>query len=86
VSPASGTGTGTVTVSTNISGMTAGSYSVPITIAATGATNAPQTVTVSLMVTAQAVGLPHQHGIYCHARRSSSSKSSAHHLNTGGST
>lgn len=54
VSPASGTGTGTVTVSTNISGMTAGSYSVPITIAATGATNAPQTVTVSLMVTAQA--------------------------------
>ena len=54
VSPASGTGAGTITISVNISGLTAGSYSAPITIVATGATNTPQTVTVSLTVAASA--------------------------------
>lgn len=54
LSPASGTGAGTVTVSVATTGMTAGTYSAPITIAATGATNTPQTVTVTLTVTAPA--------------------------------
>ncbi len=51
LSPASGTGNGTITVSIVTTGMTAGTYSTPITIAATGATNTPQTVTVSLTLT-----------------------------------
>lgn len=58
LSPASGTGAGTITVSVMTTGMTAGTYSAPITIAATGATNTPQTVTVTLTLTAQAaIGL-----------------------------
>lgn len=54
INPASGTGTGTITVSANTAGMTAGTSNAPITIAATGATNTPQIVTVSLIVTAPA--------------------------------
>jgi len=52
LSPASGTGNSTITVSIVTTGMTAGTYSAPITIAATGATNTPQTVTVSLTINA----------------------------------
>jgi hypothetical protein len=51
--PTSGSSTGehgSVTVSVNISGMTAGSYSATITISAPGATNTPQTVSVSLTI------------------------------------
>lgn len=54
VSPASGTGTGTITISVNTTGLTAGTYNAPITIAATGATNTPQNVSVSLTLTAPA--------------------------------
>jgi hypothetical protein len=51
VSPASGTGASSVTVSVDISGLTAGSYSGTISVAATGASNTPQTVVVDLSVT-----------------------------------
>jgi hypothetical protein len=54
-SPASGTSTGasnTVTVSYATSGLAAGTYSATITIAASGASNSPQTIPVSLTVTA----------------------------------
>ena len=50
VSPASGTGARTLTVSVNISGLAAGTYTKSITIAATGASNTPQTVTVTLII------------------------------------
>ena len=52
-SPTSGTSTGEaddVTFSVDISGMSAGSYSAAVTISAPGATNSPQTVSVSLGV------------------------------------
>lgn len=52
LSPASGTGAGTISVAVNTSGLSIGTVSTPITIAATGATNTPQTVTVSLTITA----------------------------------
>ena len=53
LSPASGNSTGQwddVTVSVDCSGMVAGSYTASITISATGATNTPQTVPVSLTI------------------------------------
>ena len=53
LSPTSGSSTGetdNVVVSVDISGMSAGSYSATITISASGATNTPQTVSVSLTV------------------------------------
>lgn len=52
LSPASGTGSGTVTVTPNIMGLTAGTYSSTISVSAFGATNTPQSVTVTLTVTA----------------------------------
>ncbi len=52
LSPASGTGAGTISVAVNTSGLSVGTVSTPITIAASGATNTPQTVTVSLTITA----------------------------------
>ena len=52
LSPASGTGSGSLTASINTAGLAAGSYSGTITIAASGATNTPQTVAVSLTVSA----------------------------------
>jgi hypothetical protein len=48
----SGTGAGSVGLAVNTSGMSAGTYTAPLTIAATGATNTPQTVMVSLTLTA----------------------------------
>jgi len=53
LSPTSGTSYGehdTVTVSVNIVGLSAGSYSATITITAAGATNTPRTVPVSLTI------------------------------------
>ncbi|MBX9659750.1 MAG: choice-of-anchor D domain-containing protein [Nitrospiraceae bacterium] len=55
LSPASGTGAGTISVAVNTSGLSVGTVSTPITIAASGATNTPQTVNVSLTITAAPV-------------------------------
>ncbi len=52
VSPASGTGTGTLTVSANTTGLAAGTFNGTIQVAASGATNTPQTISVTLTVTA----------------------------------
>jgi hypothetical protein len=52
LSPTSGTGNGSVAASVNISGLAAGTYNGTITISATGATNTPQTVPVTLTVSA----------------------------------
>ncbi|MEW6246117.1 MAG: choice-of-anchor D domain-containing protein [Nitrospirota bacterium] len=52
LSRASGTGNGSVTASVSVSGLAAGTYNAAITIAATGATNTPQTVPVTLTVSA----------------------------------
>ena len=51
VSPASGTAPSTTTVSANITGLAAGTYNGAITITATGATNSPVSVPVTLTVT-----------------------------------
>lgn len=51
INPASGTGTGTLSVSVDATGMTAGTYSTPITITASGATNTPNTILVNFTVT-----------------------------------
>jgi subtilase family protein/BACON domain-containing protein len=50
VSPTSGTAPSTATVSVNITGLAAGTYNGAITITATGATNTPVTVPVTLTV------------------------------------
>ena len=50
VSPASGTAPSTLTASVNISGLAAGTYNGMITISATGATNTPVNVPVTLTV------------------------------------
>ncbi len=50
VSPGSGTGNGTLTAAVNAAGLAAGTYNKAITIKATGATNTPQTVNVTLTV------------------------------------
>jgi hypothetical protein len=52
LSPTSGTDSGTVTLSVDISGMSAGEYGADITITAPGATNTPVTMPVSLAITA----------------------------------
>ena len=52
--PSSGSSTGeidNVTVSVNIAGLAAGTYAASITISDAGATNTPQTATVTLMIT-----------------------------------
>jgi BACON domain-containing protein len=54
VTPASGNTPGSLTASVNPSGLAAGSYSGTITVTATGASNSPQKVAVSLTVTAPA--------------------------------
>ena len=51
-SPTSGSGSGTVTVSYSTSGLAAGTYNATITITASGASNSPQTVPVTLKVVA----------------------------------
>ena len=48
VSPSSGTNAGTMTVTPSTSGLAAGTYTEDITLAATGATGSPKTVTVTL--------------------------------------
>ncbi len=50
VSPTSGTAPSTATVSVNITGLAAGTYNGAITISATGATNTPVSVPVTLTV------------------------------------
>jgi len=52
LAPTSGTNGGTVTVSANIAGLTAATYTDTVVIAATGATNTPQKVPVTLVVAA----------------------------------
>jgi Domain of unknown function (DUF1929)/Bacterial Ig domain/Glyoxal oxidase N-terminus/Viral BACON domain len=52
VAPGSGTGPATATVSADITGLAAGSYSTNVTVTAAGAQGSPQTVAVSLTVTA----------------------------------
>ncbi|MFA5376496.1 MAG: hypothetical protein WC455_12190 [Dehalococcoidia bacterium] len=55
LSPGSGINTGTVTVSCNISGLPVGTRTAYISIAATGASNTPQTCLVSLTISAAPV-------------------------------
>lgn len=50
VSPTAGTNSGTLTLSVDSSHLSAGSYSGSITVAATGASNTPQTVAVTLTI------------------------------------
>ena len=52
LSPASGTAPSSATASVNTAGLAAGTYNATITATATGATNTPQTVPVTLTVTA----------------------------------
>lgn len=52
--PASGTAPGTLVVSVNLSGRAPNTYTGHITVSAAGATNTPQTITVTLTVTAPA--------------------------------
>ena len=57
LNPTSGSSTpGPVTASVNTSGLVAGTYNAAITITANGAVNTPQTVPVSLLVTAPSTG------------------------------
>lgn len=56
VSPASGTSSGTIAASVNLSGLTAGTYNAAITITATGATNSPRTIPVTLTLSAATAG------------------------------
>ncbi|HWZ45574.1 MAG TPA: family 16 glycoside hydrolase [Candidatus Saccharimonadales bacterium] len=57
LSPASGTNTGTLTASVNIAGLAEGVYSTGITVTASGATNSPQTVSVSLVISSPKLGI-----------------------------
>ncbi len=52
VSPASGTGAGTITAAVDITGLSAGQYNGMIQVAGTGAVNTPQSITVTLTVSA----------------------------------
>ncbi len=54
VSPISGTGSGTLTLGINPAGLTAQTYNGAITVTASGATNSPQTISVSLTISAAA--------------------------------
>jgi Malectin domain/Chitobiase/beta-hexosaminidase C-terminal domain/Viral BACON domain len=55
VSPTSGTGNGSLSVAANLAGMAAGTYPATVTVTAPGATGSPQTIAVTLVVTAAAV-------------------------------
>lgn len=57
VSPTSGTAPSTATVSVNIAGLAVGTYNGAITISATGATNTPVTVPVTLTVNSSSAEL-----------------------------
>jgi len=52
LNPTSGTNSGTVTLSVNISGLTRGIYNATITISASGATNSPVSIPVTLTIKA----------------------------------
>ena len=54
VSPSSGTGLGTLTLGINPAGLTAQIYNGAVTVTASGATNSPQTISVTLTVSAAA--------------------------------
>ena len=54
VSPGSGTGSGTLTLGINTAGLTAQTYNGAVTVTASGATNSPQTIAVTLTVSAGA--------------------------------
>jgi regulation of enolase protein 1 (concanavalin A-like superfamily) len=56
VSPTSGVGNATLTVSVNTAGLSPGTYTKSITVAAPGATNTPQTVNVTLTVNPSGTG------------------------------
>jgi hypothetical protein len=58
VSPASGSGPGTMNVNASIAGLAAGTYTGSITIASSGATGSPKTVSVTLNVGAPASTTP----------------------------
>jgi hypothetical protein len=58
VSPGSGTGNGSLSIGANLAGLAGGNYSGTITVTAPGATGSPQTVAVSLTVTAAPAGNP----------------------------
>jgi hypothetical protein len=55
VTPASGTTPGTASITVDPSGLSAGTYMGTFRVAATGAANSPQTVSVTLVVTAAAL-------------------------------
>src|SRR5579883_1013974 len=55
VTPNSGTGNGSLSIAANLAGMAAGTYPGVVTVAAPGATGSPQTIAVTLTVTAAAV-------------------------------
>lgn len=57
-SPASGSGNGSVSVAVNTSGLAAGTYSGNVTVTASGATNSPQNVKVTLTLSAPAAPSP----------------------------
>jgi PKD repeat protein/subtilisin family serine protease len=52
LNPTSGTNSGTVTLSVNIAGLTGGTYNATITITATGASNSPVNIPVTLTINA----------------------------------
>ena len=52
LSSSSGGNNQTISVSVNTSGLSAGTYSTPVTVSASGASNSPQTILVSLTVNA----------------------------------
>lgn len=57
VSPASGNNAATLTVSANITGLAQGTYSGSILVSASGATNSPQSITVTLNVRGPSLGV-----------------------------
>lgn len=58
LSPTSGTNSGSTAVAVNLSGLAAGTYTTTITIAATGATNTPQVIPVTVTVASPASASP----------------------------
>ena len=57
LSPASGTNAGTITASVNIAGLAEGTYTATIVVSATGATNSPQSVSVTLVIAGPNLGV-----------------------------
>ncbi|HKD13774.1 MAG TPA: hypothetical protein VKE71_04435 [Candidatus Angelobacter sp.] len=57
VSPGSGTNTGPLMISVNLSGLAQGTYTGTITVSASGATDSPQPITVTLVVSPAKLGV-----------------------------